>query len=299
MKAKIFFDNEAQKINYVNVCDADFEARLDELMKKVCAKNDTDFITLSGPTCSGKTTASKKLISEFCERGKRVKIVSLDDFFRNASELKKECEGGVLDFDSEKALDIPVLQRFMDELQNKGEAELPKIDFELAARTHFEHISVKDADIVVFEGIQALYPVFTKLFKKDAKVQKIYISVLDSLEINGKIISPREVRLWRRLVRDYKFRAASPEYSFQIWEGVVKNEDKNILPFVSENDFMIDSLQGYEPCMLKKELTSLMKMINPTSKYYEKSLEILNTLDTVEEIDSSYLPANSLYREFL
>lgn len=299
MKAKTFFKGENEKKCYVNECDADFENRLDALMKQVCAIDDTEFITLSGPTCSGKTTASKKLISEFHERGKRVKIVSLDDFFRNADVLKMECEGGVLDFDSEKALDIPMLQKFMSDLQRKGEAQLPKFDFELARRTHFEHISVKDADIVVFEGIQASYPVFTELFETGTRVQKIYISVLDSIEINGKTIPPREIRLWRRLVRDYKFRAASPEYSFQIWEGVVKNEDKNILPFIDNNDFKLDSLQGYEPCMLKKELTSLMKMIKSTSKYYEKSLGILQTVDALEEIDSDYLPANSLYREFL
>lgn len=299
MKAKTFFGSEGEKKSYVNECDTDFENRLDTLMKQVCAIDGTEFITLSGPTCSGKTTASKKLISEFNERGKRVKIVSLDDFFRNADVLKTECAGGVLDFDSENALDIPTLQKFMSDLQKTGEAQLPKFDFELARRTHFEHISVKDADIVVFEGIQASYPVFTELFDAGTKVQKIYISVLDSLEVEGKIIPPREIRLWRRLVRDFKFRAAAPEYSFQIWEGVVKNEDKNILPFTDINDFKLDSLQGYEPCMLKKELTSLMKMIKPTSKYYEKSLEILRTVESIEEIDSAYLPVNSLYREFL
>ena len=88
MIAKTTFASEEEKKAYVLECDADFETRLDRMMKDICDIEDIDFLTLSGPTCSGKTTASKKLISEFSERGKTVKIISLDDFFRNRCELE-------------------------------------------------------------------------------------------------------------------------------------------------------------------------------------------------------------------
>ena len=299
MIAKTSFENESEKQKYVLECDADFESRLDVMMKKICSIADLDFITLSGPTCSGKTTASKKLVSEFSERGKTVKIISLDDFFRNRSDLEREANGNTLDFDSEKALDIPVLREFMHDLQTKGEAVLPRFDFNLACRTGFEHFSMKDADIVVFEGIQAIYPVFTSLFEAEAKRKSLYISPLTGLEVNGVTVEPREIRLWRRIVRDYKFRSAEPEFSFKLWEGVVKNEDANILPFAGESDFMIDSLQGYEPCMLKKDLTELLLGIDGGSKYYQKSRQILQTLDGIDEIDHAYLPKASLYHEFI
>ena len=299
MIAKTSFPTEEAKIRYVNACDADFEKRLDCMMKAICDISDIDFLTLSGPTCSGKTTASKKLISEFSERGKKVKIISLDDFFRDREVLERECGGGRLDFDSEKALDIEELSRFMNDIQTKGEARLPKFDFELARRTHFESFSMKDADIVVFEGIQAIYPAFTSLFDKSAKRKSIYISVLSDLILNGRVIEPREIRLWRRIVRDFRFRAAEPEFSFRLWEGVVHNEDINILPFANDSDFMIDSLQGYEPCMLKKELVKLLNMIEPTSKYYLKSRKMLATVSGIDEISEDDIPENSLYHEFL
>jgi len=299
MIARTRFKSEEDKKSYVYACDKDFEDRLDHMMKDICDIKDIDFLTLSGPTCSGKTTASKRLISEFSERGKTVKIISLDDFFRDRAVLEKECGGGRLDFDSEKALDIPELERFMSDIQTKGEARLPKFDFELARRTHFEDFSMKDADIVVFEGIQAIYPVFTSLFDKTAKRKSLYISVLTDLELGGKAIPPREIRLWRRIVRDFRFRAADPEFSFRLWEGVVHNEDINILPFANDSDFRIDSLQGYEPCMLKNELIKLLKMIEPDSKYYQKSLQIMQTLGGIDEISEDYIPENSLYHEFL
>lgn len=299
MIAKTAFKSEEEKKSYVLECDRDFEDRLDRMMKDICAISDIDFLTLSGPTCSGKTTASRKLVSEFSERGKRVKIISLDDFFRDRAVLEKECGGGRLDFDSEKALDRDELSSFMYSLQTKGEARLPRFDFELARRTHFDHFSMKDADIVVFEGIQAIYPVFTAMFDKTAKRRSLYISVLSDLQLGSRVIEPREIRLWRRIVRDYRFRAADPEFSFRLWEGVVHNEDINILPFANTSDFMIDSLQGYEPCMLKSELTALLKMIEPDSKYYAKSLRIMQTLGGIDEISEKYIPENSLYHEFL
>ena len=94
MIAKTKFQSEDEKRAYVQACDADFEARLDGVMQDVCSREQLHYVTLSGPTCSGKTTASKKLISEFSERGKNVKIISLDDFFRDAKVLTYEAETG-------------------------------------------------------------------------------------------------------------------------------------------------------------------------------------------------------------
>lgn len=300
MKAKIFFENEAEKKAYVEACDHDFEERLDRVMKEVC-KEDMKYLTLSGPTCSGKTTASKKLISEFSERGKKVKIISLDDFFRDAKVLTTEAETGKtrLDFDSEKALDLPVLEKFMDDLQNGREALLPRFDFTLARRTHFDTFRADDVDIIVFEGIQAIYPAFTSMFKKDAKVRSFYISVLSDLQLGNVNVSPREVRLWRRIVRDYRFRAASPEFTFLLWEGVTANEDVNILPFADNADFKIDSLMGYEACMLKEPITELLSSISHSSEYYEKSRNILGDFENIAHISEKYLPEHSLYHEFL
>ena len=300
MKAKILFENEAEKKAYVEACDHDFEERLDRVMKEVC-REDIKFLTLSGPTCSGKTTASKKLISEFSERGKNVKIISLDDFFRDAKALAYEAETGKtrLDFDSEKALDLPVLEQFMENIQNGRQALLPRFDFALARRTHFDTFCADDADVIVFEGIQAIYPAFTSMFKKDAKVKSFYISVLSDLQLGDVNVSPREVRLWRRIVRDYRFRAASPEFTFLLWEGVTANEDVNILPFADRADFKIDSLMGYEACMLKEPITELLSVIDQASEYYGKARNIMEHFENIDSISEAYLPEHSLYHEFL
>ncbi len=299
MIAKTEFCGEEEKKEYVNFCEREFESRVDAILKDICAQSDVKYITLSGPTCSGKTTASKKLISEFSERGKRLKIISLDDFFKDRNTLEAQSEGKRLDFDSEKALDLDELGRFMDDIQSKGKARLPKFDFDSAARTHFEDFDARDADLLVFEGIQAIYPAFTRLFRSGAKRKSIFINVFDNFIINGKEISAREIRLWRRIVRDYKYRSADPEFSFFLWETVVENENINILPYADNNDYQINSAMGYEPCMLKPELENLLESISQKSLYYKKSREILSAVRGADSISIDYLPEHSLYREFV
>lgn len=299
--AKIHFSSEEEKKNYVHACDADFESRLDTVVKQICDLEGLRYLTLSGPTCSGKTTASEKLISEFAERGRAVKIISLDDFFRDRSELIAEAEksGGRLDFDSEKALDLDMLSAFMKDLQAGREVNVPSFDFNEGRRIRYEKLTRRDDEIIIFEGIQAIYPAFTSLLDDKEHTAKVYITPLASLHFGNKIIPRREVRLWRRLVRDYRYRSASPEFTFMLWETVTENEDKNILPFEEESDFIIDSMLGYEPGMLKRELVNILTPIKPESKYYEKSRQILAELDGVDEIDESYLPEISLYHEFI
>ena len=62
MIAKVKFQSEDEKREYVAACDSDFEARLDDIMQTVCSKPDLHYVTLSGPTCAGKTTASRKKV---------------------------------------------------------------------------------------------------------------------------------------------------------------------------------------------------------------------------------------------
>lgn len=297
--ARIHFETEEEKKEYVHACDADFESRLDTVVKQICDLEGLRYLTLSGPTCSGKTTASEKLISEFAERGRKVKIISLDDFFRDRKELIAEAKDGKLDFDSDKALDLPELAAFMKKLQAGREVDVPRFDFNEGRRVGYERLIRDDAEIIIFEGIQAIYPCFTSLIDDKKHTAKVYITPLGCLHFGDRIISRREVRLWRRLVRDNRYRSAEPEFTFMLWETVIENEDKNILPYEEDSDFIIDSMLGYEPGMLKPALTQILSQINSASVYYDKSRSILATLEGVAEIDESYLPEISLYHEFI
>ena len=87
--------------------------------------------------------------------------------------------------------------------------------------------------------------------------------------------------------------------SVSVWEGVTANEDKNILPFTDRAELHINSLLGYEACMLKPYLDPLMRSIPVTSPYRKKAEELLCALDGIDTVSADYLPENALYREFI
>ena len=87
-KSKIKFESAEEIERFVKRCEADFEARLENAVSKACEDENIRLITLSGPTCAGKTTTAKKLTQNLTELGKQVHIVSIDDFFYDKDVLE-------------------------------------------------------------------------------------------------------------------------------------------------------------------------------------------------------------------
>ena len=75
---------------FVKSCDAHFEERLSGAVKEFMAKSGSRVIGLTGPTCSGKTTAAKKLIEYLGDEKKRGrKAYSVRKTDRRAAKLQK------------------------------------------------------------------------------------------------------------------------------------------------------------------------------------------------------------------
>ena len=83
------FNSAFEAKEFVALCDRDFGSQLSELTEKIGKLKDIKVLTLSGPTCSGKTTASKKILSNFSKMFKRVNIISIDDFYYDTEKLKR------------------------------------------------------------------------------------------------------------------------------------------------------------------------------------------------------------------
>ena len=75
-----------------------------------------------------------------------------------------------------------------------------------------------------------------------------------SREFYNNTVDPRAIRFFRRLIRDFLFRSATPERTLELWEGVVKNEDRNIIPNKKYADYIIDSFMSYELGVIKSHL---------------------------------------------
>lgn len=293
-KKNIGCTEEVQR--FIGECEADFEKRLDASVARACEDRTLKVITLSGPTCSGKTTAAKKLIGELEAIGKKVHIVSIDDFYRDKQRIPKK--DGKPDLDSVDAIDLSEFERFVGNIFAGEPAALPQFDFISGCRAGFEVIEPDDEDMFLFEGIQAVYPEITSLLRLVDR-RSIFICVEQGIDVGGSVFMPNDIRLIRRIVRDHNFRGASPEYTFFLWDGVRENEEKNILPYADTCDIRIDSVMPYEVNLMVKYLRPLLETVGEKSPYRTEAQRLLDMTDGIVSFDSYMIPDGSLYYEFI
>ena len=77
-------------------------------------------ISLSGPTCSGKTTTAGMLTERIKKSGHRAVVLSIDDFFHGQSTINI-VDGEAPDYDSVKAIDLDYLGKVVARLDEGKE----------------------------------------------------------------------------------------------------------------------------------------------------------------------------------
>ena len=292
----ITFKNEQEKIDFVPECERDFERRLSEASCKIIDSKNMN-VLLSGPTCSGKTTTANKIIEGYHNSGKAVTVISIDDFFYDVSEERVIKEDGKIDYDSVDVLDLELLSECIKNAKPLSNIKVPIFDFISQSRIGYNAHYITEDEVLLYEGIQAVYPEVSSLF--EGKYIGVFINVNEDVCINGTVFERDEIRLIRRLVRDRKFRGASAEFTFYLWQTVRENEDKSIFPNKNICQIQLDSFMGYELFLIKPYIQETLTEVKPDSKYYEQARVLLEKFASLDEISYDYIPENSLYIEFL
>ncbi len=278
-----------------------FEEQVAALTERMTAQTDLHLIGLTGPTCSGKTTAAEKLTQAFEARGKTLHVISVDDFYYNKEylhELAIQKGTKELDYDSEETIDTDLLRICAESLIRGEVTRLPRFNFHTGEREAGELIRPSEHDVFLFEGIQILYPKVEEILKRSF-YQSLYICPLSEIETGGEIFSPNEIRLLRRLVRDFRFRSTASDFTLRLWRSVRENEERSIFPYAHHCHTQIDSTMPYEIGMLKPYLEQILPTVPKDSPSAEKAKTILDRLKWVQPIPSDWLPAKSLYKEFI
>ncbi len=254
---------------------------------------------LAGPSSSGKTTTAHLLRDYLEERGLKAEIVSLDDFYLGFSEMPV-LPSGERDYETVNALDIALARQCIRSVIDCGACMLPAYDFKTSERRlAVRELDVRDHGFVIFEGIHALNPVFTKDLPEGSAI-KLYVSVKQKIQdINGEVISPMDLRLVRRIARDVQFRNTSAERTLSMWPNVVSGEDKYIRPYRMSADYTVNSIHIYEPCVLRSLVIPLLRSIPEDSPNYRKARNLDARLMRFEPVDPELVPENSMLREFL
>jgi uridine kinase len=149
------------------------------------------------------------------------------------------------------------------------------------------------------EGMHGLNPRILDSLPGE-NVKSIYTTIGEKVFLpNDIIFSKRDIRLLRRLIRDYKYRGASPEYTFILWDGVREGEDLYIFPYENNAHIKVNSFYKYELNVIKSQALALLSEIKEDSRYYEKAQELMHKLSYVISIDEELVPSRSLIREFI
>ena len=286
---------------YIKQCDADFRARLYGVADSIAAEKRVKIVSLSGPTCSGKTTAAAMLAKRLSEDGRRVHIVSIDDFYYDRDylhELSEKKGSDTIDYDSADTIDLAALSDVVSEAISGETVHCPIFDFKSGMRAGYRSLEAGADDIFIFEGIQAIYPEITSLFIPYGFVS-VYIAPMTSLRDGDNVFAPHDIRLLRRLVRDSNFRNTGAEFTLHMWDSVRANEEKNIFPFAGDCIYKIDSTHEYELGILKPFLEKILSEIKDDSPQYIKAVTILGNISRTSPIDASLIGGESLYREFV
>lgn len=268
----------------------------DRIFKK---RSKVRVILISGPTSSGKTTFAQRLSTQLRVNGLRPVALSLDNYFLPREKTPLDCNGQY-DFECLEALDLPLLAAHLNALIGGSEVETPLFDFVCGGRCPAGRtMRLGPDEILVIEGIHALNPSLLPSLDR-TQMFKIYVSALFQLNIDAYTRVPTtEVRLIRRLVRDYKFRGSDPARTLAQWESVRRGENNNIFPYQEEADVMFNSSLLYELNALRPYAEHLLISITPECPHYEMAVHLLTLLSFFDSLDISTVPFNSILREFL
>ena len=286
-------------IDFIQLCEARHNRMLTTLGDMVESDiSNIRLICIAGPSSSGKTTFANRLRIELLSRGIKPIRISIDDYYLPKS-LAPVDEDGKPDLESIEALDIELFNKDMLDLISGKTVQLPKFDFKIGKRVPGRVLKVGENEPIIIEGIHALNERMTTLIPKHQKF-KIFIAPQAQINLdNVNPISITDLRLLRRIVRDYKFRAASAEETMSMWPSVRRGEFKWIYDTQEGADYVYNSMLSYELCVMKKYALPLLQAIEQDDPYFPIAERLIRMLKYFDDMPDEWVPCNSLMREFI
>jgi uridine kinase len=112
-------------------------------------------------------------------------------------------------------------------------------------------------------------------------------------------VSPADIRLLRRIVRDRHGRGYKAADNILRWPSVREGERRHIFPFLPEADAIFDTSLVYEPSVLKVYAERYLLEIPREHPSYTTAFRLRRLLDRFVTIYPDHVPPTSLLREFI
>jgi len=170
--------------------------------------NNVYLIGIAGGSGSGKSRLVKNILNEINDN--IVQAIEVDSYYKDLSHLSFE-EREKNNFDHPDSIDFDLLYEDLCNLKNKITIHSPIYDYKTHTRQKNETKTIKDAKVIIIEGIFALY---------NEKIRNL-------LSMKIYVDTPSDVRLLRRIKRDMSKRARTIE-------GIIEQYNKTVKPMFTK-----------------------------------------------------------------
>lgn len=294
------FNIDGRSGDIIKISEALHEKKVAEIANLINERKErVKIVLVAGPSASGKTTFSKRLMVQLAVNGLKPTMISLDDYFVDRVKTPKD-KNGEYDFEAIEAIDIEYFNKQLLQFFNGEVIELPRFDFTYGRREKSGKIlKYKEGTVLIVEGIHGMNPDLVPHIKPE-NTFKIFLSALTQISFDDQNpISTTDNRLIRRMIRDSKYRNYTALDTIKRWPSVRAGEDKNIFPFQENADVMFNSALIYELAVLKKYAEPLLKTVTEVQEEFSEANRLLKFFSYFKTIDEGEIPPTSLIREFL
>ena len=261
------------------------------------------FIGIAGPSASGKTTFSKKLGLSLKSQGIEPIVISMDDYFKDTKDAPVD-EKGNKDFECLEALRVDDFNKDLKKLF-KGE-KIKRCIFNFVKGTHTlgEDLQLPGKEtgktgVVLCEGLHGIDDKATKLIPRDEKFF-IYIAPLTPINSDEyNFFADHVLRLYRRMIRDFRTRGRSANQTLHHWFSVAKGEEKYIFPHIDSSDLIWNTALDYEVSVLYPFVYPLLRTVSVDDPNYYLACYLMNTMSAFLPISDEEVAKTAVLREFI
>jgi uridine kinase len=288
--------------------EAAYEEDVENAVEMIAARGkEVRMVIIAGPSSSGKTTTTIKISQRLERQGYKLVTLNVDNYFFDL-ELHPRDEFGDYDFETPQALDLALISQHLARLIAGEEVRVPYYDFKTGHRVDdYTPMRLNPDEILLIDSLHGLYPDMTRDVEPEQKF-KIYLETLLQMKgPDGKYIHWTDLRLIRRMLRDAAYRAYDPRQTLEHWHYVRSSELRNIIPYHSTCDYIINSAMPYELSIYRP------KMLDQFAAWMEqyrgdplredaftRASRVYNVLQAVAPYeDENVIPRDSVLREFI
>ena len=297
---------DLENINYAMRNETQFVLRCEEVFHdKISAaaaailsnRQEKPVVALTGPSGSGKTTTAMRLQEYLQNLGVKVCLLSMDNFFLPLDKRPPEAT----DWESPYCVDVDTLLTCISQLLDGMEADIPWYDFKNGVTGGYKKMQGEKDCIVIAEGIHMLNPlIFDKL---RGIANGVYVAPRTRIITNDdRIVRPEQLRVARRMIRDYQGRGHSLRQTVERAESVDRGEQNYIMPNKPNASIHIDTFHDYEPCILARYLKDIPEFYSQLDDAFiaEHGLsDLFDVVNSVPPLRTDYVPRDSIVREFV